>query len=217
MIPGDVHDLDHPPLRRDRRREVQRTAAAHGDRRPRRLAAHPAHARLARVAGGAIAIPATLALTLLVFYLLRLHAEPHHAVRADLLDRHPGRRRDRGGREHRAPLPSARERRRARSSEIAVRSGGRGRQPDHPRDVRGDRRGPADGVRGRADGAVHAADPDRRVARRWSSRCRRLHRHALGGGRACSEGGAAPRRRTRDTPAGARTLHARSIAGSWRR
>ena len=32
----------------------------------------------------AIAIPSTLALTLLVFYLLRLHAEPHHAVRADL-------------------------------------------------------------------------------------------------------------------------------------
>ena len=32
----------------------------------------------------AIAIPATLALTLLVFYLLRFHAESHHAFRADL-------------------------------------------------------------------------------------------------------------------------------------
>ncbi len=33
---------------------------------------------------------------------LRLHAEPHHALRADLLHRHPGRRCDRRRREHRA-------------------------------------------------------------------------------------------------------------------
>ena len=39
---------------------------------------------------------------------LRLHAEPHHAVRADLLHRHPGGRRDRGCREHRAPLRACR-------------------------------------------------------------------------------------------------------------
>ena len=38
----------------------------------------------------AIAIPSTLALTLLVFYLLRLHAEPHHAFRADLFHWHSG-------------------------------------------------------------------------------------------------------------------------------
>ncbi len=37
-----------------------------------------------------IAIPVTLALTLAVFYLVWIHAEPHHAVRADLLHRHPG-------------------------------------------------------------------------------------------------------------------------------
>jgi hypothetical protein len=49
----------------------------------------------------------TLALTLAVFYLLRLHAEPHHAVRADLLHRHPGGRRHRGGGEYRAPLAHA--------------------------------------------------------------------------------------------------------------
>ena len=51
---------------------------------------------------------------------LRLHAEPDHAVRADLLDRHPGRRRDRRGREHRPPLPAAGEPRRARWPTIAV-------------------------------------------------------------------------------------------------
>ena len=35
----------------------------------------------------------------------RLHPEPRHPLRAHLLHRHPGGRRDRGGREHRAPPP----------------------------------------------------------------------------------------------------------------
>ena len=38
---------------------------------------------------------------------VRLHAEPRHVVRADLLHRHPGRRRHCRGREHRAPFPPA--------------------------------------------------------------------------------------------------------------
>ncbi len=38
---------------------------------------------------------------------LRLHAEPHHALRPDFLHRHSGRRRDRGGGEHRSSLETA--------------------------------------------------------------------------------------------------------------
>jgi hypothetical protein len=37
-----------------------------------------------------------------------LHDQPRQPVRADLLDRHPGRRRDRGDREHRPPLGDGR-------------------------------------------------------------------------------------------------------------
>ena len=90
----------------------------------------------------ATAIPVTLALTLAVFYLVRLHAEPGHAVRADLLDRHPGRRRDRRRREHRAPLPHARERGRS-AGRGGRRGGGRSGKPDDPRDLRRHRRDPA--------------------------------------------------------------------------
>ena len=42
-----------------------------------------------------------------------LHDQPRQPVRADLLHRHPGRRRHRGGREHRPPLGDARRPRRA--------------------------------------------------------------------------------------------------------
>ena len=45
--------------------------------------------------------------------------------------------------------------------EIAMRSGGRGGQSHHSRDTDRYRRHPADGVRQRTDGTVHAADPDR--------------------------------------------------------
>ena len=50
-----------------------------------------------------VAVPVTLALTLFIYYAARLHPEPDHPVRADLLDRHPGGRRDRGGGEHLPP------------------------------------------------------------------------------------------------------------------
>ncbi len=49
-----------------------------------------------------VAIPVTLADPAGLLP-LRIHAQPHHAVRADLLDRHSGGRRDRGRREHRPP------------------------------------------------------------------------------------------------------------------
>ena len=51
---------------------------------------------------------------------LRLHAEPHHAVRADLLHRHPGGRRHRGGGEHRPPLRACRPTAAGRLCEVAV-------------------------------------------------------------------------------------------------
>ena len=66
----------------------------------RRAGRHPGHAR----ADAVRLLP------------LRLHAEPHHAVRADLLDRHPGRRRDRRRREHRAPRAAGDGRARRRSA-----------------------------------------------------------------------------------------------------
>ena len=52
-----------------------------------------------------IAIPVTLALTLFAFWALRLHAEPHHALCPDLLDRHPRGRCDRRRGEHRPARP----------------------------------------------------------------------------------------------------------------
>ena len=53
---------------------------------------------------------------------LRLHAQPHHALRADLLHRHPGGRRDRGGGEHRAACAAAHRRvRRADGGGVARR------------------------------------------------------------------------------------------------
>ena len=123
---------------------------------------------------------------------LRLHAEPRHAVRADLLDRHPGRRRDRRRREHRPALPPARERG-AAAGRRRGRGGRRGRQPDDPRDVHGDRRDPADGVRPRADGALHAADPGRRVRGDALLAARRVHRDAVGGRPAAQARGRRPR------------------------
>ena len=89
--PARCRGLDHAQLRRNRRGQIQRTPAPHGHRRHRRLAPHLAHARLARIghrrprhSRHARAHPAR-------FLSARLHAEPHHALRADLLHRHPRR------------------------------------------------------------------------------------------------------------------------------
>ena len=61
---------------------------------------------------------------------------------------------------------------------------GRSRQPDDPRDARGDGGDPADGVRRRADGALHAADPGRRVGGDGLLAGGRLRRDAVGRGAA---------------------------------
>ena len=137
---------------------------------------------------------------------LGLHAQPRLPVRADLLDRHPGRRRHRGGREH--PPPPA-----ARAGQAAARdhSGGRrrGRRPDHPGHADRDRRAAADGLRQRADGPVHEPDPDQRQHGHGAVAGDRVHRHALAGAQA-DEGRTttavpAPRR-PRAWPCGCRAL-----------
>ncbi len=92
----------HAQLRRNGARQIERAAVAHAARRRLGGRAHLARARLARGGGrvdGDSRDPRADALRLLP---VRLHAEPDHAVRADLLHRHPRGRRDRGGGEHRA-------------------------------------------------------------------------------------------------------------------
>ena len=78
-----------------------------------------------------------------------------------------------------------------------------------------DRRHPADGVRRRPDGPLHAADPGRRVGGDALLAGRRLHRHALG--RACGScrSRGAPRPRARRTAS--RALYRRVMARADRR
>ena len=126
-----------------------------------------------------IAIPVTLALTLAVFYLygytlnrITLFAlifsigilVDDAIVVVENIVRH-------------WRMPANRERPPLRRGD---RSGGRSGQPDHPRHAHRDRGHPAHGVRGRADGAVHAADPDRRDRGHDLLAHRGLHGDALG-------------------------------------
>ena len=96
-----------------------------------------------------------------------LHDQPRQPVRADLLDRHPRRRRHRRGREHRPALVDAR---RARPRRDRGRGGRRSRQSDHRRDADHRRRAAADDVRQRPDGPLHEPDPGQRLDRRCCSR-----------------------------------------------
>ena len=127
----------------------------------------------------ALAIPATLALTLLVFYLLGFTLNRitlfalifsigilvddaivvvENIVRHFHLAQNKGR----------------------NWAAIAVEAVERGRQPDDPGDLRRHRRGAADGVRGRIDGALHAADPDRSERGDGLVARDRVHRHTVG-------------------------------------
>ena len=101
---------DHPRLRRDRRREEQRAAVAHAARGALGVGAHLARARPARSGGGAHRDSGHARADAVHVLPLRLHAEPHHALRPDLLHRHPRGRRDRGGGEHRAACAAAHRR-----------------------------------------------------------------------------------------------------------
>ena len=177
----------HPRLRRDGRAQVERAALPHAPRRALRRRPDLAGARPARVAGGARGHSGDARAHALRLLSLRLHAQPHHAVRADLLDRHPGRRRDRRRREHRAAR--ADDERRAAAVRGDRRAGGRrGRQPDHPGHPDRDRRDPADGLRRRPDGPLHAADPGRRLGGDDLLAARRLHRDAVGVDAAAGQG-----------------------------
>ena len=180
VIPNDVADRHHPPLRRDGGGEIQRAAAAHGHRGDRRVAAHPADAGLARVGHRRHRHSLHAGPDAAGVLPLRLHAQPHHALRADLLHRHPGGRRHRRGREHRPALPPAPEQGPPLVGDRR-RGGQRSRQSDHPRHLRRDRGGAADGLCRRPDGALHAADSHRVQRRHVLVAGHRLHRHALGG------------------------------------
>ena len=128
----------------------------------------------------AIAIPATLALTLLVFYLhgftlnrITLFAlifsigilVDDAIVVVENIVRH-------------FHLPQNKGRNWSRHRR---RGGQRSRQSDHPRHLRRDRRRAADGLRRRVDGALHAADSHRRERGDVLLAGHCLHRHAVGG------------------------------------
>ena len=102
--PRRHHRRGHPQLRRDRQREGQRAPLPprprHDlDHRPGRLRHRPP-----RGLRGRDRHPGDDPADALRLLADGLHAEPRLALRADLLDRHPGRRRHRRDREHRPPL-----------------------------------------------------------------------------------------------------------------
>ena len=127
----------------------------------------------------AVAIPATLALTLLVFYLygftlnrITLFAlifsigilVDDAIVVVENIVRH-----------FHLPANKGRD-----WSAIAVEAVNEVGNPDDPGNLRGDRRGAADGFCRRADGTLHAADPHRRERGHVLVAAHRLHRHPLG-------------------------------------
>ena len=180
IIPADVTVSRHPQLRRDGGGEIQRTAPAHGHRR-RSACRCSIWLTLGWRESGivAVAIPATLALTLLVFYLygftlnrITLFAlifcigilVDDAIVVVENIVRH-------------FHLPQNKGR-----DWCGHRGGGgeRSGQSDHPGHLCGDRRGAADGLCRRPDGALHAADSDRRERGDVLVAAHRLHRHAVG-------------------------------------
>ena len=77
--------------------------------------------------------------------------------------------------------------------------GGRGGQPHHPRHLHGDRRHPAHGLRLRADGAVHAADPGGRLGGHAGLAGGGLRGHAVPGAAGCCSGHVGPADAARTT------------------
>ncbi len=165
-----------------------------------------------------IAIPVTLALTLIVFYLygytlnrITLFAlifsigilVDDAIVVVENIVRHSRLAGDRPSLARRSPS-----------------RGGRSRQPDDPGDVHRHRRDPADGVRRRPDGSVHAADSGRRLGGDAVLAARRVHRHAVGGGaaaeaRATAITTSAEDRLTRALPPRHGAAHPRAGAAAW--
>ena len=90
---------------------------------------------------------------------LGLHHQPRVAVRADLLDRHPGRRRHRHRREHPSShAPAGKSRRRFAGADHSAR-GRRSGRTHHPRDLHRHRGIAAHGIRERPHGSIHEPDP----------------------------------------------------------
>ena len=174
-------------LRRDRDRKGQRAAVPPrpGDAIDRR--AHHLRHRLARRRGGSHHHshhdPADAVRVLAD----GLHHQSGQPVRADLLDRHSRRRRDRRGREHRPALVEARGTRPRRDRGRGRR---RSRQPDDHRDADDRRRAAADDVRERHDGPLHEPHSGQRLDRHAVFLRRRGHGDALA---AVALGGSAPR------------------------
>ena len=170
----------HPRLRPDRGREVERAGRSTCCSPPSRSrCSSPSPWAGAAALVVAIAVPVTLALTLFIYFLagytlnrVTLFAlifsigilVDDAIVVVENIERHHPRER---------PGPAALAGRR--------RGGRRGRQPHHPRHLHGDRRDPADGLRARPDGPLHAADPDRRLGGDAVLAGRGVHRLALGG------------------------------------
>ncbi len=198
-------------LRRDRQRQGERAAVPSRardrvDRRADRL-----RHRLARGAGDAGRDPDHDPAHAVRRQADGLHHQPRQPVRADLLHRHPGRRRHRGDREHR---PALGDEGRPHAHAGRHRGGGRSRQSDRRRHA--DRGGgaAADAVRLRADGPLHGADPGQCVG---GDAVLVLRRH---GDRALADAAPASAKEDRCTstrPLMARAFSAGSIAASPRR
>jgi len=107
-----------------------------------------------------LAIPSTLALTLLLFY---LYGYTLNRITLFAL----------------IPPPAAGKHPQIRPYH-RHRGGERGGQPDHPRHLGGDRRHSAHGLCRRADGPLHAADPHRLLRGDDFFAAHRLHRYPLG-------------------------------------
>ena len=211
--------LRHARLRRDRGPEVERAPVAHVPRHRLGLRTHLARARAPRIGGRADGDSRHAGAHAVRLLPLRLHAEPHHALRADLLDRHPGRRRDCRRREHRAARADG-ARRRVASRRLPCAPSTKSAIPTILATLDGDRRDSADGVRRRSDGSVHAADSRRRVRRDGVLAGRRVRRHAVGSG-ATAAALARPPRRARGSPdralsPGHATAHRSSRRLVWR-
>ena len=208
--PGERPDHRHPQLRGDRQGEIQRTAAPHVHRRRLRDAPHLAHPGPAGVGRRGPCHPRDPGPDPDRLLSLRLHPQPDHPLCPDLLHRHPGGRRHRGGGEHGAPFPPAGEPGPAHVRG-RHRGGGRGGQSHDPGHPHGHCRHPAHGLCGRADGALHAAHSGRGLGRHGLLPARRLYRDPLGLASACSKrgaGGTGHDARRKTGPPG-------STAGSW--
>ena len=187
--PANLHVTIDEELRRDGRREVERAPVSHVPRRRVRLAARRAGTRPAggrRGARGHSGHARPHAVRLLG---LRLHPEPHHAVRLDLLHRDPRRRRHRRGGEHRPSRADAAGGATSGLVATAVARGRRSREPDDPGHADGGRGDSADGLRRRSHGALHAPDSRGRVRGDAVLAGGGVHRDAVGRRSAASGGG----------------------------